>query len=160
MPKVVIPFSSFIEAAGLEHIDFINSLHEYMEENGCKTEIKDAANGYVVSYIHKPSKRTVFNYVFRKEGLLMRIYADNIPSYGEMLENWPDSMKDTVKKAGVCTRLLDPEKCNSRCLGGFDFVLDGEQQQKCRYGGFMILLSDETKPCLKKMIECEMQTRQ
>jgi len=159
MPKVIIPFSSFIEAAGLEHIDFINTLHQYMEENDCKTEIKEAANGYVVSYIHKPSKRTIINYVFRKEGLLMRVYADNVSAYVDMLTDWPDSMKDTVKKAGICKRLIDPEKCNARCLGGFDFTLDGDQQQTCRYAGFMFLLSDETKPCLQKMVECEMQAR-
>ena len=159
MPKAVIPFSSFVEAAGLDHIDFVTILQDYMIENDCKTEIKEAANGYVVSYVHKPSKRTVFNYVFRREGLLIRIYADNVPSYMEILESWPDSMKDTIKKAGVCKRLVDPEACNARCLGGFDFMVDGERQQKCRYGSFMHLLDEEAKPYLKEMVEREVQAR-
>ena len=159
MPKETIPFSDFLEAAGPEHAGFVNALHEYMTENDCKTEIKTAANGYVLSYVHRPSKRTVANYVFRKKGLMIRIYADNVQRYMEALTGWPGSMKDTVKKAGVCKRLLRPEECNSRCLGGFDFLLDGEPQQKCRYGGFMFFLNDETKPHLREMVEHEMRAR-
>ena len=159
MPKTTIPFSAFVESAGLEHMDFVISLNEYMTEKDCKVEIKDAANGYVVSYIHKPSKRTVANYVFRKKGLMIRIYADNLASYVEKLASWPAGMKDTVKKSGICKRLIDPDTCNPRCLNGFDFTLDGEQQQKCRYGAFMFFLTDETKPHLREMMECEMQAR-
>ncbi len=60
MSKTTIPFSAFAEAAGAEHSDFVGSLHEYLTENGCKTEIKESANGYVVSYyFSKPAKRTV-----------------------------------------------------------------------------------------------------
>jgi hypothetical protein len=160
MPKTTIPFSAFVEAAGPEHADFIHALHDYMTEQDCKMELKEAANGYVVSYVHKPSNRTAANYVFRKKGPMMRIYADNVPSYIEILADWPASMKDAVKKAGPCKRLLNPEDCNSRCPMGYDFVLDGQQQQKCRYGGFMFFLDDETKPHLRNMMEREMQERQ
>jgi len=159
MPKETIPFSAFVEAAGDEHTAFVNSMHEYMLENDCKVEIKEAANGYVVSYKHIPSKRTVLNYVFRKAGLMMRIYADNVSAYMEKLADWPEAMKSTAKKAGDCTRMFDPTACNSRCIGGFDFVIDGERQQKCRYSGFMFYLNDESKPHLREMTECEMRVR-
>lgn len=159
MPKITIPFDTFVETAGTEHSEFINALHEYMTENNCKTEIKEAANGYVVSYIHKPSKRTVLNYVFRKKGLMMRIYADNVSSYTESLSNLPDSMKAIITKAGPCKRMLNHEDCNPRCLMGFDFVLDGERQQKCRNSGFMFFLYDEAKPYLLEMVKCEMEAR-
>ena len=59
MSKAIIPFGTFLEAAGLEHTDFINSLHENLVNANCKAEIKEAASGYLVSYIHIPSKRTV-----------------------------------------------------------------------------------------------------
>lgn len=159
MSKTTIPFSAFVEAAGPEHADFIHSLHEYMLENDCKTELKEAANGYVVSYMHKPSKRTVANYVFRKKGPMIRIYADNVPSYMEILANWPETMKAAIKKAGPCKRLINPEACNARCLKGFDFILDGERQQKCRLSGFMFFLDPETKPHLQEMMELEMRAR-
>lgn len=155
MAKEVIPFESFVEAVGEEHADFVNDMNDYLTENGCVVEIKEAKNGYVVSYKHKPTKRTLMNYVFRKPGPMMRIYGDNVQSYMEQLDKWPDSMKAAVKKAGNCRRLLNPEDCNSRCPMGFDFILDGERQQKCRYGGFMFFLSDETKPHLGEMLKCE-----
>ena len=159
MPKTTIPFSAFTEAAGSEHADFIHALHDYMTEHDCTTEIKEAASGYVVSYTHKPSKRTVANYVFRKDGLVIRIYADHVAAYVKLLENLPDCMKDTMKKSGTCKRFVNPEACNARCLKGFDYILDGERRQPCRYAGFMFLLDDETKPYVREIMEGEMQAR-
>lgn len=159
MAKEVIPFERFVEAAGDEHAAFVNSVNDYLTANSCKAEIKTAANGYVVSYVHKPSKRTLANYVFRKQGPLMRVYADNVQSYMEKLDAWPDSMKAAVKKAGNCKRLLNPADCNSRCTMGFDFILDGERQQKCKYGAFLFFLTDETKPYLDEMLKSEINAR-
>jgi hypothetical protein len=159
MPKEIIPFSDFLAAAGAEHTEYLNSLHEYLLNNGFKVEIKTAASGYVVSYIHTPTKRTALNYIFRKKRPVMRLYADNIIGYMEILSAWPDSMKEAVKKAGPCKRLINPDACNSRCPMGYDFILDGERQQKCRYGGFMFFLDGETKPYLKEMVECEVKAR-
>ena len=68
MSKNIIPFNAFLESAGTEQISFIENLHKYLYENECSVEIKEAKNGYVVSYKHKPSKRVFVNYVFRKKG--------------------------------------------------------------------------------------------
>jgi len=100
MPKTIIPFEAFVESAGIEHTNFINSLHEHLVNANCKAEIKEAASGYVVSYIHTPTKRTVINYVFRKKWLMIRIYADNVLHYMEIFETWPNTMKDLIKKSG------------------------------------------------------------
>ena len=54
---------------------------------------------------------------------------------------------------------VNPDDCNSRCLMGFDFILDGERQQKCRNSGFMFFLDDETKPYVNDMVLREMQLR-
>ena len=82
-----------------------------------------------------------------------RIYAD-------ILTEWPDSMKKTVRKGGNCSRLIDPTIYNSRCLKGFDFILDGEHQQKCRYHmSFTFFLSEETKPYLSEIMKREIQVR-
>ena len=160
MPKQVIPFSDFLIEAGAEHEAFINQLHAYLQENNCVWKIKEATNGYVVSYIHKPTKRTVANYVFRKKMPMLRVYADNILSYEDSVVQWPDTMKDTIRNGGNCSRLVDPEACNSRCLKGFDFILDGERQQKCRcHMSFTFFLDDETKPYLLNIMGCEMQAR-
>jgi len=160
VPTAVIEFDDFLIAAGVEHEDFINQLHAFLQENGCVWKIRQAANGYVVSYIHKPTKRTVANYVFRKKLPMLRVYADNILSYGDKVSEWPEVMKDAIRKGGNCSRLSDPNACNSRCVGGFDFILDGERQQKCRcHMSFTFLLGDETKPYLLGVMVDEMRAR-
>ena len=158
--KQTISFSDFLLAAGNEHEEFINSLHSYLENLNCIYKIKTAANGYVVSYVHKPSKRTVANYIFRKQQPMLRLYADNIAHYPELFSNLPVDMKDTIRVGGDCARLLDPNACNSRCLSGYDFMLDGERQTKCRcHNSFAFFLTEETKPHLREMMEFEMQAR-
>ena len=160
MPKQAIPFSDFLSVAGTEHEEFINSLHQYLEDRYCTYKIKTAANGYVVSYVHKPSKRTVANYIFRNQRPLLRLYADNISLYPEIIANLPEDMKSIIKSGGNCARLLDPNACNSRCLSGYDFMLDGERQTKCRcHNSFAFFLCDESKPYIRKMLEREMQIR-
>ena len=159
MPKETIPFSAFLEAAGPLHTEFINQLHEYLLSHGCTTEIKLAANGYVVSYLHKPTKRTVINYVFRKKGPLLRVYADNIAAYEEILTDWPKSMKDTVKKAGPCKRLLDPTDCNSRCPMGYVFDMNGKEYKNCRYGSFMFEMKDENHMAVCDFLHRELTER-
>ena len=160
MPKQVIPFSDFMIAAGAEHEVFINKLHDYLQANDCVAKIKMAANGYVVSYVHRPTARTVANYIFRKKMPMLRVYADNILRYTEIVARWPDNMKDTIRKGGNCSRLIDPNACNSRCLKGYDFMLDGERQQKCRcHNSFAFFLNDETKPYLLEIMEREIQAR-
>lgn len=159
MPKQTIPFEDFVAAAGSAHAEFVSSLHDLLTEHNCVVNIKEAKSGYVVSYIHTPSKQTIANYVFRKKGPMLRIYADNLTSYMETLSGWPEAMKDTIRKAGPCKRLLDPAACNPRCPTGFDFVLDGSRQQKCRNNAFMFFLEESTKPYLKEMIEQEILQR-
>jgi len=160
MPKPAIPFSDFLASAGAEHEAFINQLDSYLQENGCVAKIREAASGYVVSYVHKYTDRTVATYVFRKKMPMLRVYPDNILGYEEVVANWPNSMKDAVKKGGVCARLINPTACNSRCLKGFDFILDGERQQKCRcHMGLTFLLDDETKPYLFEIMRLEIQAR-
>ena len=160
MSKQVIPFSNFLITAGPEHKEFISRLHDYLQKNDCSWKIKEAANGYVVSYIHKPTARTVANYVFRQKMPMLRVYADNIQLYADILAQWPTTMKDAIRKGGNCSRLIDPAACNSRCLKGFDFILDGERQQKCRcHMSFTFFLNDETKPYLSEIMEREIQTR-
>ena len=160
MPKQTIPFSDFLAAAGIQHESFINHLHTYLQKNDCVEKIKEAANGHVVSYVHKPTSRTVANYVFRKNMPMLRVYADNISYYVDITNHWPNVMKDTIRKGGNCSRLIDPAACNSRCLKGFDFILDGERQQKCRcHMSFTFFLDDETKPYLLEIMEHEIQAR-
>jgi len=160
MANEKITFSEFLESIECEHLEFINRLHGYLLENSCVIKIRQASSGYVVSYFHKPSSRTVMNYLFRKKMLMLRAYTDNINLYIETVSKWPNSMKETIKNGGDCSRLSNPTKCNSRCLKGFDFMLDGERQQKCRcHNALTFALSKESKPYLFEIMKLEMEAR-
>jgi len=160
MSKISTQFNEFVIQAGAEHEGFIKQLHDKLEKDGCIVKIREAASGYVVSYFHKPTSRTVATYVFRKKVPMLRLYPDNIDLYIDTVLNWPTQMKDTIRKGGNCKRLSDPNACNSRCLKGFDFVLDGERQQKCRcHNALTFVLDDETKPYLAEVMEIEMKAR-
>jgi len=155
-----IPFEDFVASAGPEHTKFIANIHSYLQENNCIAKIKTAASGYVVSYIHKPTNKTVLNYIFRKKMPLMRLYADNVNEYEALVNSLPVSMKNTIRAGGDCKRLTDPTACNSKCRMGFNFMLDEERQRKCRcHNSFAFFLNDETKPHLFELMKQELQAR-
>ncbi|MCL2756136.1 MAG: hypothetical protein FWE45_03765 [Firmicutes bacterium] len=156
----LIQFNDFLSSVETEYEEFVSQLHTYLIKNDCVTKIREAASGYVVSYVHKPTNRTVANFLFRKKILMLRVYADNIVSYENVVNCWPSTMKDIIRKGGNCSRLINPTACNSRCLKGFDFVLDGERQQKCRcHMSFTFPLNDETISHLMEIMEYEMRER-
>ena len=77
-------FEDFIGTVDSGSRDFVRALHGIFTEHGCKLEIKEAKSGYVVSYLL--NRKTVMNYVFRRKGLLARIYAGHIAGYMAHLE--------------------------------------------------------------------------
>lgn len=138
---------------------FLLETHEYLLQNGCKVEIKTAKNGYVVSYFHIPSKLTLANYVFRKKGLVIRIYGNHVKAYEGLLASLPAAMQKTIEKAPACRRLLDPAVCNPHCPMGNVFTLGGEVRKKCRYTCFMFPLEAESNPHIRMMLEQELACR-
>lgn len=136
---------------------YVNALHQYMITQGCKVEIKPAKSGYVVSY--RLDKLVVANFVFRKGGVVFRLYGDGYSDYRDALESLPAAMKKEIERASACKRLINPDDCNSRCKMGYDFELDGNHHQKCRYNAFMFLITDESKPFIQSLAECEIEQR-
>lgn len=143
-------FQDFLACVDGENREFVSDLHDELTKLGCKTEVKPAKSGYVVSYIL--NKKTIANYVFRKKGLLARIYAGHIAQYMELLEEMPDGMARSVQEAPVCKRLVDPAACNQKCSMGYDFILKGERLQRCRNNAFLFLLDEESRPFIKSLL--------
>lgn len=153
-----IEFEEFITSVPEEDQDFVKELHESLMEFGLKIEIKAARSGYVVSYIL--DKKTVANYVFRKKGMIVRIYGANVNAYSGILDTLPDGMIKTIQDAPVCKRMLNPDACNPKCSMGYDFWLKGEHYQKCRNGAFMFLVCAENNPFIKQLLLSEIKARQ
>jgi len=157
LEKTDIRFEDFLMEAEPSNLDFILELHDYLLQNGCDVKIQAAKSGYVVSYSH--SKKVIANYVFRKKGLIIRIYGDHVGEYSEFLGSLPDEMAESIEKAPVCRRLVDPLKCNSRCPMGYAFTLRGTPYQKRRYGSFMFLVDDNSSSYIKAFLENELRER-
>ena len=143
-------FQDFLASVDGEDQKFVSELHGELTEFGCKIDVKAAKSGYVVSYVL--NKKTIANYVFRKKGLIARIYTGHIAQYMEILDALPDSMVRSIREAPICKRLVDPAACNQKCSMGYDFILKGERLQRCRNNAFMFLLDEESRPHVKSLL--------
>ena len=159
MAKANIPYEDFIAMVDPQMVPFVNEVNGYLLQNGCTLGIEPAKSGYVVSYKHKASERTMVNFVFRKKGLVIRIYADNVRKYMEYLEQLPKAMLQSIAKAPVGRPMINPELCNAHCPKGYEFLLGGEIQQKCRYNCFLLFLSEEANPYIMEILRKEMAQR-
>lgn len=143
-------FHEFLCAVDIENQKYVSELHDALTELGFHIDVKQAKSGYVVSYIL--NKKTIANYVFRKKGLMIRIYAGHIAQYMNVLDNLPDEMVQAIQKASICKRLVAPDTCNQRCSMGYEFILKGERLQRCRNNAFMFFINEESRPFIKNIL--------
>jgi len=81
MAQEKITFEQFITAVDTENKSFVQDLHDYLLENGCKVAFEEKKNGYLASYKYGKPPKAFLNFVFRKHGMLTRIYGERIDNY-------------------------------------------------------------------------------
>ena len=140
-------FDDFLSTVDGDNREFVRELHEELTKLGCKTEIKQAKSGYVVSCLQ--NKKTILNYVFRRKGLMVRIYPNHLADYMEVFDTISDELAKAIQDAPVCKRL---------CAMGYDFVLKGQRQQKCRSSAFFFLLTSDNRAFAKALLLNEANT--
>lgn len=150
MAGTKITFEEFKQTVLIHEQAFIEDLHQELMQHGCTIGIKAAKSGYMVAYQY--GKKTIVNYVFRKKGLVVRVYAMHIKEYETLLNTLPMQMMQAIQKAQVCKRLIDPQTCNQKCSMGYDFYMLNEHYQKCRNGAFMFLVCAENNPYIRSML--------
>ena len=152
-------FQDFLMSVPAEEQAFVVDLDALLKEHQYEYSIQTAKNGYMVSYFKKVAKKkmTLINFVFRKTGVKIRIYAGNVAKYQSFLDTLPEKMKAEIVKAGDCKRLFDPTACNSRCQMGFAFVMDGAEYKKCRNMAFMPTLCEENDKYIKDFLCYELK---
>ena len=141
----------FIEAVEPTHQAFAKATHEVLNTSGYKMKIESKASGLFVSYSHPKTKRSILNFLFRKSGLLVRLYIDNSSSHFSM-DDLPASMEKEINKAPNC------KMCSEKCNKGNKFLMRGQAYDKCRYNAFLFAVTEESKPILTKWIENEVKT--
>ena len=159
MPKDEIKFEDFLQNVPPGNLSFVHDMHDFMLQNKCTYKIAEAKSGHVLSYLVPKTKKVLANYVFRKNGMLIRIYGDNISKYTDILGNLPESMAKSIEGAPPCTRLIDPTKCNSRCPLGYVFEFNGKTMQSCRYNSFMFDIEEANHAAIRSFLERELGER-
>ena len=143
----------FIKTVEPVHQAFVKSTHEVLIIGGYKMKIESKASGLFVSYSHPKTKRSLMNFVFRKIGLLARLYPDNASTQFSM-DKLPASMEDELIKAPDC------KMCSEKCIKGNKFLLRGKAHDKCRYNSFLFAITEQSKPIITEWIEREVKPKE
>lgn len=133
---------------------YVLELDKNLKEKGSKRIIKVAKQGYVASYSSPVTGKALLNYVFRKSGVKMRIYAAHIGEHEELLRDFPENMKADIIKACDCKKLTGG-KCSPTCPGGYFFTMDGTEYRKCKNMAFFHSLTEENCDYISKLIMAE-----
>jgi hypothetical protein len=152
-----ITFEQFFEAVDESNKAFVSDLHNYLIDNGCKVTFEEKKNGYLASYKYGKPPKAVLNFLFRKQGMLTRIYGEKISGYPDLLNTLPNEMVQSIESAGICKRLVH-NTCSPKC-SGYDFMIGDEHFQKCRYSCFEFLMTDASRPFIKTFTEHELKER-
>lgn len=152
-------YKDFLETVAQENVSFVEKMHGIFMKAGCKLEIKEAKQGFVVTYCYMKEKKRIalMNYVFRKTGMLVRIYARHISLYQSMLDSLPESMKKDIQKGGDCKRLNGISVCSPTCTAGYDFMMDGTNYKKCKNSAFFWKVCPESMEFIEQMVENELK---
>ena len=157
MPKEKISFEQFMETVDADNKPFVMDMHNYLLAGGCKVTFEEKKSGFLASYKFGKPPKALLNFVFRKNGMLARIYGERISGYPDFLNTMPAEMVQSIEKAGECKRLVH-NTCSPKCTG-YDFTIGSEHYQKCRYNCFEFLMTAQSKPYLKEFIEHELRER-
>ena len=157
MAKEKGSFKEFLSAVAPEYQSFVEKLNNKLIEQGCDLVIKEAKSGYAASY--QLEKKTVMNWVFRKSGVLARIYGDNAGKYEEIIASLPAEMQKKMTASRDCKRLIEPTACSDTCVKGFVYTLNGDTHKKCRNDGMFFLLTNETAEHIATLTCAEVTVR-
>ena len=157
MAQVKISFEQFIQAVDEDNKPFVEDLHAYLLSNGCKVTFEEKKSGYLASYKHGKPQRAIMNFVFRKKGMMTRIYGERISGYPDFLNNLPSEMVKSIEGSGICKRLVH-NTCSPKCVG-YDFMIGESHFQKCRYSCFEFLMTNDSNPYIREFVEHEIGER-
>lgn len=159
MGEIKPAFEDFLKDVHPAYLEFTVNLNETLMSRGCKQKIEAKSSGYLVSYTESASGRVILNFVFRKKGLVCRVYGDGHAKYPDFFDALPPAAVKSLTKAPNCKRLIDPAACNPKCSMGYAYTMGGELQQKCRYNAFMLDVNDENLPLINGFVERELAVR-
>ena len=155
MSQTKLTIKDFIKGVDNSYQSFVKEIDDYLIENNCKATFEEKKSGLLASY--KYNNKALINFLFRKRGLLVRIYGENVNQNEELLTNLPDTMVEEIRSSSICKRIVH-NTCSPKCMG-YDFKIKGEHFQKCRYNCFEFLVTGESSSYIKELIKSELNQR-
>ena len=157
MAQEKLSYEQFKEAVDPGNQAYLQDLHNYLLDNGCKATFEEKKTGLLGSYKHTKTKKSVVNLLQKKQGLLVRIYGENTGQYADFLNTLPEEMVQAINKAGECKRITQ-NTCSTKCIG-YDVTIRGERYQKCKYNAFEFLVTDGSSAAVRSFVENEINGR-
>jgi hypothetical protein len=159
MEKTQYVFNDFLAHVDKENRVFVKKIHDLLVKEKYKLKIEAKKAGMFMSFADPKSKKILLNFLFRKKGLNIRIYADNNVKYADFFNTIPAIMENEIAKATVCKRLTDPNECWEKCSMGYNVYIGKNHYQKCRFSCFQFLVTDESIPIITDFIERELKEK-
>ncbi|MCL2446033.1 MAG: hypothetical protein FWD06_04640 [Oscillospiraceae bacterium] len=153
-----ITFEEFLQTVDPDNLAFVQNLHNQLLEQNCKAAFEQKKSGPLASYKFGKPPKALMNFVFRKQGMLTRIYGEHIAHYLDFLNTLPPEMVQHFENAGDCGRLVS-NTCSTKCMG-YDFNVGDAHFQKCRYNCFEFLMTEQSRPFIAQFIKHELAQRQ
>ena len=160
MAKEKYQFEDFLAEVIQEQKAAVTGIHNSMTGSGYKNKVEKKASGFLVAYTHPKTKKSILNLFFRKDGLQLRIYAENHRQYADFIDNLPADIETQVATATDCKRFLTPPECSDICSAGYDISIRRNRYQKCRYSCFHFKADTKNLPIITEFIEKEKVSRQ
>ena len=140
-------FNDFLATVEPRHQHFVADLHKRLTEKNSKAKVESKASGFFVSYAYPKTKKSLLNFLFRKSGLLVRIYPRNMDA------GIPNSITATM--IAEIEKSLDCKLCSDKCPKGYKFIIKDKSYDKCRYNAFLFAVTEESKGILTEWIQTE-----
>lgn len=146
----------FLAALGEGERPLAQALIRQLAEGGCPCALKEAKSGPTLSFKRGAKGSALAVFVCRKSGAKVRVYPQRALADAALLDGLPEGMKDAVRRAAPCKRLVGSGACNPRCPMGVSFSLDAQPLQLCRHTAFFFPLREETLPALQRLLASEL----
>ncbi|MCL2421196.1 MAG: hypothetical protein FWD03_05000, partial [Defluviitaleaceae bacterium] len=153
--------SDFANAQPSEIRDWVVDIEKLLIDNGCKIScffLSNTNGDGSFSYTSKKGKKTVCRIAMGVQGSLIEIRGNHFANEKNILPELPERMLDIVKsgRCGGCAE-RNSSFVNCRHGGPFKFTYNGEQLERCAFGGYVFPLDNAAdRSLIKKWLEMEL----
>jgi len=153
--------SEFASSQSLEIRDWIIDIEKLLVNKGCKIScffLSNTNGDGSFSYISQKGKKTVCRVAMGVTGSLVEIRGNHFINKQNILPELPENMLSVVK-SGRCGRCAEgnPNFKSCRHGGPFKFTYNGENLERCAFGGYVFKLNNSMeRELIKRWIEMEL----